>query len=79
MKQNLFSPTGCDDIISMGHEMMSFWRKYVKTFTRQWLRKIGTLKDQHKLYKMPLPVLMFLVICLSYIYRQEVQAWPPPR
>lgn len=30
---------------------MSFWRKYVKTFTRQWLQIIGTLKDQHKLYK----------------------------
>lgn len=31
--------------------MMSFCRKYVKTFTRQWLGKISMMKDQHKLWK----------------------------
>lgn len=66
----MFFPTGYNDIILMGHEMMSFWRKYVKTFIRQWLWKIGTLKNQNKL--------QCIGSSFLYIYRKEVKGWPPP-
>lgn len=48
VKRSLFFPPGYGDISTVSHEMMSFCRKCVKTFTRQKLWKIGTRKEQHK-------------------------------
>lgn len=50
---------------------MSFSRKHVKTFTRQWLGLVDMLKDNHTVeFSFFLP---FWTTRLSWIYKEEVQ------